>query len=177
MTPEDFDALFDTFANTAVRLEGLPWYDVADYEGKRLAAWLDDEPLPVRSTVTDPWLARIATTSAAGKKWMRVRVIDDPPTDYQLFELAVYPETQAVGEEIFVASRRAVGEVGPDFWLFDIGTPHTRAVVLRYGPRGEWLGADLVDDPQQLTTMTARVAHVLNRAQPLNTYLAEVARG
>lgn len=150
MTPERFDALFDTFHATAVRLETLPAYDVAGYEGSRLAAFLAGAALPVRSVRTDPWLARIARTSTAGKVWQRVRVVDEPLTDYERFELAVYPETQAVGEEIVVVARPDVEVDGPDFWLLDAGTPDAHDVLMRYNERGEWRGAELTRDQDVL---------------------------
>jgi hypothetical protein len=176
VTPEHFDALFDTFHTTAVRLETLPAYQVADYEGDRLAAFLAGRPLPLRTIVTDPWLARIARTTMEGKRWSRVRVLDEPPTDYQRFELAVYPESQAVGETIHVLPRYAMKMDGPDFWLFDGDTPSARAVLMDYGPAGEWLGAQLVDDPPVIAVCRTRIAAALAVAEPLNAYEA-VAHG
>lgn len=176
MTPEHFDALFDTFHSTVARLETLPAYAVADYEGERLAAFLAGRPLPLRSITTDPWLARIARTTMDGKKWSRVRVVDEPPTDYQRFELAVYPETQAVGETIHVLPRYAYRMDGPDFWLFDGDTSAARAVLMDYSPDGTWLGAQLVDDPTVVAVCKARLADALAVAEPLNAYEA-IAHG
>lgn len=172
MTPEHFDALFDTFHVTAVRLETLPAYDVAGYEGDRLQAFRDGRALPERSILTDPWLARIARTSMAGKVWERVRIIDQPLTEYQRFELAVYGETQAVGERILVAHREDVSDDGPDVWLFDLGTPGARAVLMRYGDDGAWLGADLTEDPAVLEALATRLRQVRERAVALNKFLA-----
>lgn len=176
MTPEYFDALFDTFHVTAVRLETLPAYAVADYEGDRLDAYLAGRPLPVRTVATDPWLARIATTTLAGKQWSRIRVLDEPLTDYQRFELAVFPETQAVGETIRIVPRGAVTLDGPDFWLFDGDTAAARAVVMSYGPDGQWLGAELAEDPETVATCVRRLRATAAVSVPLNAYLA-VAHG
>lgn len=172
MTPEHFDALFDTFHTTAVRLETLPAYAVADYEGDRLTAFVLGRPLPLRTIATDPWLARIATTTLAGKQWSRVRVLDEPLTDYERFELAVFPESQAVGEAIHVLPRHALTIDGPDFWLFDGDTPAARAVLMDYAPDGSWLGARLVDDPTMITVCRSRLAQALEAARPLNEFLA-----
>jgi len=176
VTPEHFDALFDTFHTSAVRLETLPAYAVADYEGERLDAFCAGRALPLRTVATDPWLARIATTTLAGKRWLRVRVVDEPLTDYQRFELAVYPETQAVGEQIRVLPRSAVTSDGPDFWLFDGDTPAARAVLMSYDPAGQWLGAELADDAVTLAACRDRLAEALAVSVPLNEYLA-AARG
>jgi hypothetical protein len=172
VTPEHFDALFDSFHTTAVRLETLPAYAVADYEGERLTAFLEGRPLPLRTIATDPWLARMAATTLAGKQWSRVRVLDEPLTDYEHFELAVYLESQAVGETIHVLPRSALATDGPDFWLFDGATPSPRAVLMDYGPDGSWLGARLVDDPAVIMMCRARLAQALGAARPLNEFLA-----
>jgi hypothetical protein len=172
VTPAQFDALFDTFRATAVRLEGLPAYEVAEYEGARLAAFRSGRPLPVRSVKTDPWMARIARTSAQGKLWQRVRVVDEPLTDYQAFELAVYPETQAVGEDIYVVTRRELRDEGPDFWLFDGGTPAARMVLMHYDAGGQWLGADLVHDPHVIHQAQDTHERTLALSIGLNEFLA-----
>lgn len=172
MTPEHFDALFDTFHTTCARLETLPAYAVADYEGDRLSAFQAGLPLPLRSIATDPWLARIARTTMDGKQWSRIRVVDEPLTDYERFELAVFGESQAVGERIRVVPRRLFPDVGPDFWLFDAGTPAARAVLMRYDEQGHWLGADFVDDPAAVEDCHHRLADAEARGVDLNEFLA-----
>lgn len=175
MTPEDFDALFDSFHATVARLETLPAYAVADYEGDRLAAFRDGRPMPLRTIVTDPWLARIAATTMAGKAWSRVRVVDEPLTVYERFELAVFGESQAVGERIRIVRRNEITAVGPDFWLFDADTASLRAVLMRYDDAGHWLGADAVDDPAVIAECRARLAEAEARSVELNEFMAAVA--
>lgn len=172
MTPEDFDAHFDRFGHSVVRLETLPVYDVGGSEAERIDAWRHHRPRPERSVRTSPWLARIAVTTAAGKSWRRVRVLDDPPTDYQRYQHDSYVESQAAGEQITVAVRRDVGDVGPDFWLFDAGTRDAFAIVMRYDDEGHWVGADHATDPAALDEMHATYQRVAAHAQPLNVYLA-----
>lgn len=172
MTAVDFDALFDSFRISAARLELLPAYAVADYEGDRLEAFLNGRPLPERTILTDPWLARIARTTLAGKTWTRARVVDDPLTAYESFELEVFKETQALGERICVARRSDVVDSGSDFWLFDADTPTARAVVMDYDEQGGWLGARLVEDPATVAGLTARLRAVEDVAVALNEYLA-----
>jgi len=172
VTPEHFDALFDTFHTTVARLETLPAYAVADYEGDRLAAFLAGQPLPERTIVNDPWLARIATTTLARKTWMRVRVLDEPLTDYERFELAVFPESQVVGEQIRVVPRSRLTVSGGDFWLFDRGTRAARVVLMRYDEFGHWLGADLSDDPGVVGECHDRFQAALAASVALNQFLA-----
>lgn len=172
MTPEDFDALFDSFEHTVVRLETLPEYRVGGAEAERLAAFHAGRPRPLRSVRNDPWLTRIALTTAAGKSWSRVRVVDDPLTPYQRYQLQSHVEAQACGEEVLIARRSLTSNGGPDFWLFDAGRPGARAVVMDYDEQGRWLGAHLVDDPAEVERLAAAVEKVRDVAVPLNEYLA-----
>jgi hypothetical protein len=177
VTPEEFDALFDRFRLTVARLEALPAYDVGGQEAVRIQAFREGRPRPVRSVVTDPWLARIAvSTITAGKRWTRVRVVDDPLTDYQRYQLTSHQEAQAVGEQVLIAPRSVVGDVGPDFWLFDESEPDAHAVVMRYDAQGHWLGASVVTDLDEAHRLGDRLRAVTASAVPLNDFLA-VARG
>jgi hypothetical protein len=175
VTPEEFDAHFDRFAAHVTRLETLPAYDVGGAEAERHAAARSGRARPLRSVRTDPWLARIAVqTIQQGKAWTRVRVIDDPPTAYEVIQLHSYGEAQAVGEEVLIAQRADVPDhdgLG-DFWLFDRDRPGEHAVLMTYSDTGQWLGAERCDDPQVLSTLRRRLDEVINRSTTLNEYLA-----
>lgn len=172
MTPETFDALFDTFRHTVARLETLPAYDVGGAEAARIRAFRDGTPRPERSVRTDPWLARIAATTAVGKRWTRVRVVDEPLTDYQRYQLESYRESQAVGEQVSLVPRSLAHDNGPDFWLFDHGHESAHAVLMSYDDAGHWLGADLVDDADVVANLARRREGAALRAEPLNVFLA-----
>lgn len=149
LTAAEFDALFDSFTTSVARLEALPAYEVGGTEGDRLRAFHEGLPRPVRSVRTDPWLARIAVSTVTnGKSWTRVRVVDEPMTDYQRYQLQSHRESQAVGEHVRIAPRSTAGEVGPDFWLFDELTDHPLAVVMHYHPDGRLERRELVDRPR-----------------------------
>lgn len=176
MTPEDFDALFDSFRSTVFRLEALPAY--AGEEDDRLHAFYAGRALPERSVRTEPWLARIAlTTITEHKTWTRVRVVDEPMTDFQRYQMEPYKESQAAGEQIRVVTRAALDDTGPDFWLFDAGTPSARGVVMHYSDDFRWLGADVVTDPMALTELLWRRDYAVARSEPLNEFLARVGVG
>lgn len=172
MTAADFDALFDSFTTSVVRLETLPAYLVGGAEAERLRAFREGRPRPERSLRTDPWLRRIALTTVAGKSWTRVRVVDTPLTEYQRYQLASHLEAQVVGERVLMASREDVSDRGEDFWLFDRGLPTARAAVMHYDRDGRWLGVDLVTDPAVLAELGKRVDTVCTVAAPLNEFLA-----
>lgn len=176
MNPEDFDALFDNFRKTAFRLETLPSYDVGEVgdEATRIRAIKEHLPVPDRSVRSDPWLARIARTTLdtkAPKQWQRVRVVDEPLTEYQRIELVALVEAQVVGDENFLVPRAAVGDV-PDMWLFDAGRRKAHAAVMDYDPAGHWLGCQLITDRSALDRLGAAWERALAAAEPLNVFLA-----
>ena len=175
MNPDDFDAVFDTFHHAVFRLEALPAYDVGGADAERMNAFLAGRALPERSVCTSPWLARMAvSTVVAGRRWERVRVVDDPLTEYQAYELRAYQESQAVGERVLILPRTRAGNWGPDFWLFDTDTSNARAVLMDYAPDGRWLGVELVGDPKRVAVLADIRREAMEAATPLNEFLAAV---
>jgi hypothetical protein len=173
VTAEDFAALFDSFEHTAFRLECLQTYDVPA-EDASLRAFREGTTRPERSVRTSPWLRRVAVTTAAGKQWSRVRLVAYPLTEYTRYELLGYVESQAAGERILLADQDKVGQLSPDFWLFDTGTSSAHAVIMRYTVDGKIDRFDLVTDPAELE----RLQHIQRTAEAnavtLNDFLAEV---
>lgn len=168
-----FNALFDSFRFTVARLETLPAYAVGGAEARRLEARRDGRARPERSVRTDPWLARIAvSTVVGGKSWRRVRVFDDPPTDYQRQQIESYREAQAVGDEVVIASRSDVGDAGMDVWVFDVGRPGAHAVVMHYRPDGSVDRRELVTDAARVDELAVEVERVAECAVSLNEWLA-----
>lgn len=164
-----FDALFDTFTHSAHRLETLPAYAIPDEDPSYLA-FRDGLPRPERSVRTSQWMRRIALTTAAGKTWSRTRVIDTPLTEYQRWQIPAYLESQTVGEQIRVVRREEVvlGE-GPDFWLFDDDTDVPWAVLMEYGPGGEFTGFEVRRDRASLDELIRR----RHEAEAMSIALAE----
>lgn len=147
MTLEEFDALFDTFQVSAFHLETHQTYAVSE-EDERLRAFRERLPRPERSVRSSPWLRRIALTTAEGKQWSRVHLIREPLSEYLRYQLIGYVESQAVGEEIRLASldkHPELAELGPDSWLFDAGTPWASGVLLRFDTSGHLLGIEAVE--------------------------------
>lgn len=124
------DDLFGLFVRTAEKLEVQQDYEGDDAEKARRAAWLQGAPRPVRSVRTNPYLRRVAVTTAVeGKRWLRVRTVDDPPTEGQRYGTPGLIESQAAGEGIVVIPRTALFGIGGEFtevedaWLFDAPVP------------------------------------------------------
>ncbi len=178
MSGETFDNLFESFRRTVFRLEALPAYDVGGADAERFHAFQEGRPLSVRSVRTSPWLARIAvSTVTAGKAWSRVRVVDSPLSPYQRYSLGAYRESQAAGEEIFIALRSAVRDWGPDFWLFDGGASAARAALMQYSPDGQFQGFEVVEDPEVVARMEQTRLNAVANSVPLNVFLAEALAG
>ena len=165
---------FEVFTVSAFRLETLRAY-AAPGEQDRVRAFRVGLPLPERPTRASRWLARIAATTAAGKSWRRVRVLDRPLSEEECYRLLGYRESAEAGEVIRIAERSACPALAPlarDFWLFDADAAKPFAALLNYGHAGEYLGAAVTTEPAVIMAcVTAR-----NLAQqysvPLAAYLA-----
>lgn len=166
---EDLEAAFDTFRTDALRVETLPAYDVPEEAGD-IEAWRQGRPRPARDETNDPWLARIARdTAARGRSWRRLRVVSEPLTDYEHWELGEYATEQ--GEQVRILGRDQHTHGLVDVWLFDTGTPDASAYLLRYTPTGAWLGAVRLstDDAAHLARQASAAWEA---AEPLTRYLA-----
>ncbi len=171
ISQKEFDACFDQFTVTVFRLEVLQTYAVGGAEGERLRAFREGLPRPERSVRTDPWLKRIAVSTAAGKRWQRVHIVEHPLSEYIQYELVSYVESQAAGEQICLADRGAddsLAALDEDFWLFD----DAYVVFLKYDAAGRWLKAEYSEDPAVVASCRAARDAALAHSQPLNTYLA-----
>jgi hypothetical protein len=174
----DFASCFDDFRSTAFRLETLQRYDVPA-EADRIAAWREHRPMPERSPRTNPFLARIAETTAAGKQWSRVHVLDLPLSEYVRFELETYRESARAGERIWLVGRTAapgLAYLDRDFWLFDAGTRHAVAALMEYDQDGRYLDASVTTDEAVITACTAARDLALQHAVPLERYLSKEAQ-
>jgi hypothetical protein len=108
----DLDALFDTVEQSAFRLEPIP---------------RTGRPGQATDLALDlgwhlPWFDAIRRAVDAGRVVQRVRVMDQPPTRYQRFELSLGPFHEQAGEDlrILAASTAHRLDLPPvDFWLLD----------------------------------------------------------
>jgi hypothetical protein len=174
MTPEEFNDCFDRFLTSAWRLEVRQLYASAG-EAERIRAWREGQPRPERSVRTSPWLRRVAVTTADGKQWGRVHVVSHPLSEYLRYEMVGYVESAAAGEEIRIADRAAssaLDDLGPDFWLFDSGTEHAFAVLMRYDDDGRLAEYEPVSTRTALAACCGIRDLVLAHSIPLNAYLA-----
>jgi hypothetical protein len=141
--------LWETFRASAFRLEALQYYVLGEDEPRR-QAFREGRPLPPRPGKTES-LRMISGAVASGKRVHRVHVVDLPLSDYIHYELAVYPENIAAGEDVRIALRSAhpgLRDLTTDFWLFDAEGTRPAVVWFRYTPDGRVISRDFSDDPR-----------------------------
>ncbi|GAA1122213.1 DUF6879 family protein [Nocardiopsis composta] len=167
LTGPDITAFFDGgFAYTAWRLETRRAYGVAS-ETADFQAWLRGEK--TEPDLDRPWLATMRALKAAGKRVERVRIIDDPPTDYQRWILEDVTDNIDAGEDIRYLPRAEQGRLpGPhtDFWLFD----SARIGVFAFdGDRS--LGMELTEDPELVLRACQIRDAAWHYARPVEAFL------
>ncbi|WP_406445185.1 helix-turn-helix domain-containing protein [Streptomyces sp. NBC_00631] len=133
----EFAGMFAEFERNAWRLEG-----------RRRYAWHERRPEYAAFTAgrhvhwdaEDPWCRDRRAQAALGKRFRRVRVIDEPYTECQVYLLLQNtPRNAAAGEDIRFLTRGKARELGlpaEDFWLFD-----TRAVAVLHFDDADEAGA------------------------------------
>ncbi|WP_017608644.1 DUF6879 family protein [Nocardiopsis xinjiangensis] len=150
----DFTDLFRRYRYTAWRLETRTHYGKAD-EDQPFQEWLSGKDPDMEWF--RPWLQMMREELGTGKRMERVRLIDDPPSDYLRWELWGTPYNLGVGEDIRYLPRThpIVAELPDhDFWVFD-----SRTVARLEFEDDRFLGATLTEDPGQvLTALQARDA-------------------
>lgn len=167
MNLDDLDKIMDAAKRSAFRLETLPQYLVPQEE-ESFAAWRAGRPHPPRTPETSAWLAELQQIVARGIRWYRVHILDYPLCDYSRYELHGYQESQAVGQETFIADRAEHAELKDlheDFWLMD----DEIAVRMVYDDEGHFLRPEPTDDVAPYLVMKDTA---MRCAEPLNDFLA-----
>ncbi|MFI7297000.1 DUF6879 family protein [Streptomyces sp. NPDC050121] len=111
--------LFRDFKHTAWRLETRRGYG-SDRTSPKWARFLAGED--VSRGPDNAWRENVRAQTAQGKRFERVRLVDEPPTQGQEFLLGSAPGNVAAGEDIRNLTRAQALELrlpDYDFWLFD----------------------------------------------------------
>ena len=173
----DLTRLFDTFTDSAFRLETRQVYDVSG-EAEAIAAFEAGRPLSEVTANMRRWYDRVRTHTAEGKRWQRVRIVERPLTRYTRYELFSYQGNVQAGEDIRVADRSwhpDLSSLVVDFWGFDLDTDHPVAVVMEYDDEGRFVAPHLVSDRQGLRSCIRERDLALRHAVPLADYREERA--
>ncbi len=148
VTEEEFGTLLATFRASAFRLETRSHYAL-DYEAADFDDFLAGHPAaPPDVSWWRPWLDRIAEmTRIEGKTISRVRIVDDPPSDYQRWELWAGRWHAEAGERIGYLTRPAavaLGLPGGDWWLLD----DRRVILMAFDAAGRIAGKTITGDEE-----------------------------
>lgn len=147
ISDNEFTRLLRSFAEDAFYFEAQQTYAL-DYEEADLRQFLAGEPVPPPEVDWwRPWLEQIERLTGDGKRVSRVRVIGDPPTGYQRWQLWSLPWHQRAGEQITYMTRSRAEAVGLpldcDWWLLD----GKRVIRLDYTAEGHLRGKTLITEP------------------------------
>jgi uncharacterized protein DUF6879 len=165
----DLEWWLENFKESAFRLERRPSYDMPE-EAEMLAAFKRGEN--VRLPEDHPWPPLVKRQCLAGRIMQRARVVSRPPTEYERFELSLYPRSIEAGEQIYVYERYSIPEIvlyELDFWLFDNHTVY----ILNYDAEGHFLGTEQAYD---VVTYRRIRDLALERSIPLAEFTARAAR-
>jgi hypothetical protein len=167
MTPKD---LYRTCRVSAWRLETLQHYDEERQHSFRVG-----EPLPPPRQAKLDDLRLISELRQAGVKVGRVHIVDRPLSAYVRYELAVYAENVAAGEDVRIANRSAHPELAPlhrDFAIFDAETSQPEVILFRYDGAGRILGYEHTRDAATVQQCREQNALALSMSVPLGEFAA-----
>jgi hypothetical protein len=140
---DEFDRLFSAFKHTAWRLEARQRY-ASDEETPEWTQFANGQRIDW--DYDDDWCRNVRAQTQRGKRFERVRLVDNPATPGQLYLRSNAARNCAVGEDIRNLSRAQAEELhlpDEDFWLFD-----SRLVArLLFDERDNLTGAELITEP------------------------------
>jgi hypothetical protein len=147
ITQDEFNRLLATFGRSAFRLETQPAYALG-YERADFDRFLAGAPVPPPELDWwRPWLDQIASLTGEGKTVSRVRVLTEPPTDYQRWEVWGARWNAEAGERVGYMRQSHAERIGlpldHDWWLLD----DERLIIMRYNSVGEIDIKELTTDP------------------------------
>ncbi|MGW0667775.1 DUF6879 family protein [Streptomyces sp. NPDC002746] len=170
---DEFDGMFESFQHTAFRLETRRRYhsDERTETYRRFNAGQ-----PVGWDLDDPWCRSRREQAAMGKRFERVRIMDNPPTPGQRYLLDNAERNCAVGEDIRYLWRANADRLrlpGEDTWLFD-----SRVIaLLHFDVDDELTGVELITDPVQVARACQVRDAAWHFATPYRAFSAEVPSG
>lgn len=148
---DEFDRLFTQFEHSAWRLETRRRY-ASDELTDTYAQFMRGERVDWKG-VDAEWCSERREQVALGKRFERVRIIDNPPTAGQLYLLDNARRNSAVGEKILNLWREDADRLGlptEDFWIFD-----SRLVaLLNFDDAANLVSIELITEPAAVLRYT-----------------------
>ncbi|MFG2373716.1 DUF6879 family protein [Streptomyces sp. NPDC048504] len=169
---DEFDRLFTQFQHTAWRLETRRRY-ASDEVTDTYTQFLRGESVDWEGR--DPeWCAERREQTALGKRFERVRVVDNPPTPGQLYLLDNARRNSSVGEDIRQIWRPEAERLqlpDEDFWLFD-----SRLVArLNFDDADDLVSVELITEPVEVNRYCQARDAATHYAVPYEEFAARLA--
>ncbi|MDT3398640.1 hypothetical protein RKE29_18650 [Streptomyces sp. B1866] len=143
---DEFEALFAGFKHTAWRLETRKRY-ASDEVSDSYREFLETGSSP--SERDHPFFTNVRKQTEQGKRYERVRLVDNPPTTGQLYLLDSAKCNSASGEDIrnlWRADAERLRLPEEDFWLFD-----SRLVaLLNFDDDDQLVDVELITEPAEV---------------------------
>ncbi|NGO69049.1 DUF6879 family protein [Streptomyces boncukensis] len=146
LAPDQFARLFEDFQHSAWHLEMRRGYAVDRAQATYAQFTRGEAPT---WNMESPWARTISAKTQDGAVVGRVRIVDNPPTEGQLYLLAHAEHNDALGEDVRNMWREDAKRVGlpdEDFWIFD---SYIVALCL-FDDDDTLTGAELVTDPARV---------------------------
>lgn len=156
----DFDELFSSFEEEAFRVECLPAYKV-DEEADAIRCFEETGVVP--DLLDDGWNEALDLSSQRGKPVRRLRILHEPLTEYERFELAAYEQNIRHGEDIRAITNRFDLRETRDFWVFDMKW----IVLLNYDEDGSFVSSETREATPEEIEMAAYWRSVFDEAERL----------
>ncbi|MET8183729.1 DUF6879 family protein [Streptomyces sp. NPDC005336] len=168
---DEFDRLFTQFEHTAWRLETRRRY-ASDELTDMYAQFSRGGPVNWEG-VDAEWCAERREQTALGKRFERVRIVDDPPTAGQLYLLVNARRNSAVGEKILNLWRADADRAGlptEDFWIFD-----SRLVaLLNFDDADNLANVELITEPVAVLRYSMARDAAMHHAIPYEEFAARL---
>lgn len=174
LTLEELYELVETCRESVFRLEALQEYNVPG-DRERYEAFRETRTVPERPTSRSHRITRELVD--AGKRLVRVHVVDVPLTSYMEYELAAYSENIDAGEDVRITDRAAhpgLTELTEEFMLIDDETDQPVVVWYDWSSDGQIHGWDRSDDSDDIARCRARRDLAVVHSVPLEEFHAMV---
>jgi hypothetical protein len=153
LAAHEFHEQLHDYQRTALRCEMQPVYQVVGEREPFEKFQSGDPVLPPHDEGARPWLDQVARQTSEGKRMERVRIHQDPPTDYQRWLRWTGEWNIQAGEHLhYLTEHEATGAglinavAQRDWWLFD----DSRLMVLTHNEEGRRIHTELFTDEPQL---------------------------
>lgn len=162
--PDVYTRLFSATQASAFKFEVRTGYGVAE----------EDEPFQKFLRGADPglewhepWLDLMRRAVKRGIRVERVRVVDEPPSDFLRFEISMTPYNLDAGEDIRYMKRSLAEELrlpAVDYWLFDT----SELYVLHFADDDRFQGLEKINDPAVVEEYAAHSTRAWARTVPFD---------